>query len=91
MTTSETVTAFQRLNNEITLAEGLALAEKIRIEKLTVEELLNTWTPALQMSKSIFLQAVASNHIDLNHIEFTTQATIHGNDCLVCGAVRLGA
>ena len=82
--TTETVTAFQRLNKKITKAEGLALAEKMRLENLTIEDLANHWNP-------LMLQAVASNHIDLNHIEFTTQAPIHGNDCLVCGAVRLGA
>jgi hypothetical protein len=83
MTTSETVTAFQRLNKKITKAEGLALSEKMRLENLTFDDLANHWNPKM-------LQAVASNHIDLNHINFVTQAPIHCNDCLICGALQAG-
>jgi len=83
MKTSDTVQAIKQVNKKITLAEGLALSEKMRLENLTVEDLLNQWSPKM-------LQAVASNHIDLNHINFVTQAPIHCNDCLICGALQAG-
>lgn len=82
MKTSETVQAFQKLNKKITKAEALALVEKMRLENLSFDDLANHWNPQM-------LQAVASNHIDINHIDFKTQTTIHEDNCLICACLRL--
>lgn len=89
MKTSETVREIKNVSEWITTAEALAIAEKMRNENLTMNDLL-AQNQRDGLTKVEYLLGVAGIQIDFNHRDWKTQAPIHDNDCLVCGAMKLG-
>jgi len=85
MKTSEAVMTARKANSKLTMTQALALAELIRVKETNIEEIIADFGTAK------VLTAVADNYIADNHIDFKSQTPIHATDCLVCGAVKVGA
>jgi hypothetical protein len=85
MKTTEAIKIAQALNPKLTMVELLAITELMRIKQTTIEKIVTEYGSAKA------LPAVAVNHIADNHIDFKTQTPIHATDCLICGAIKVGA
>jgi len=83
MTTATLALKARKICPELSMAQGLAIAELSRTSLMSIEQIAEGSTYGLKASADV--------QIEVFHLDFKTQKPLHQTDCLICGALTAKA